>query len=103
MKNLSRIFFLAPLLALLALAAAAQQVKRTPFDVQHYVVDASLAPADQKLTATVDVTFVPLEETRTVTFELNGSLKVESVLRVATSTLPTAIAPRGRAARPAAA
>jgi hypothetical protein len=66
---------------LLALPALAQQVKRSAFDVTNYVMDVSLAPSDKRLNATVDVSFVPLEDTRTVFFELNGSLKVDSVTR----------------------
>src|SRR5262245_21748613 len=60
----------------------AQQVKRAPFDVTGYQIDAQLDPVENKLTATADVSFVPGEDTRSVTFELNGSLKVDSVSRV---------------------
>ena len=58
------------------------QVQRTPFDVTSYQIDAQLGPLEDKLTATTDVTFVPLEDTRSVSFELNGSLKVESIVRM---------------------
>ncbi len=82
---------------LLTLPAAAQQIKRTPFDVTNYVIDAALSPAERKLTATVDVTFTSLEDTRAVAFELNGSLKIDSIIRTdrpasaaATTTAPTA-------------
>ncbi len=67
--------------SLLTLPAVAQQVKRAPFDVTNYVMDVSLAPAERKLNATVDVTFTPLEDTRSISFELNGSLKVDSITR----------------------
>jgi tetratricopeptide (TPR) repeat protein len=67
---------------LLTLPAVAQAVKRTPFDVANYTIDAQISPSDQKLTATADVTFTPLEDARTVSFELNGSLKVDTVTRV---------------------
>ena len=79
-------------LALFAAAAAltlsiyAQQVKRTPFDVTNYVMDVNLSPTERKLAATADVTFTPLEDTRTVTFELNGSLKIDSILDKGTIT-----------------
>jgi tetratricopeptide (TPR) repeat protein len=73
---------LAVIAAVLVLPAAAQ-VKRTPFDVTKYVMDVNLAPDSRKLTATVDVTFTPLEDTRAVAFELNGSLKIDTVTRVA--------------------
>ena len=71
-----------------------QQTRRTPFDVTNYKIDVELSPVDNKLTATSDVTFTPLEDARSVAFELNGSLKVDSITRVAAgSTLP---APTGR-------
>jgi aminopeptidase N len=66
-----------------------QQVKRAAFDVTNYTIDAVLQPIENKLTATADVTFTPLEDTRSITFELNGSLKVESVLRVDATSGPT--------------
>jgi tetratricopeptide (TPR) repeat protein len=75
---------------LLTFAVSAQGVKRTPFDVTHYVMDVQISPTDQKLTATTDVTFTPLEDTRTVAFELNGSLKVDTVTRIGGSASTTA-------------
>ncbi|MBA3334791.1 MAG: tetratricopeptide repeat protein [Acidobacteria bacterium] len=60
-------------------AILAQQVQRPTFDVTNYLMDVQLAPNENRLNATADVTFTPLEDTRAVTFELNGSLKVESV------------------------
>ena len=86
--------------------AAAQQVKRAAFDVTGYVIDAQLSPDENRLSSTADVTFVPQEDTRSVTFELNGSLKVDSITRVAgSSAMPVTTAPvKGRkpAATPAA-
>lgn len=81
----------------LASPAAAQQVKRTSFDVTNYVMDVSLAPLERKLNATVDVTFVPLEDTRSVSFELNGSLKVDSLTRVGVGTPLVVKTPKGQA------
>lgn len=66
---------------LIAVPALAQTVKRTPFDVTNYVMDVALAPSERTLNATVDVAFTPLEDTRSVAFELNGSLKIESITR----------------------
>ena len=63
-------------------AAAQQPVQRTPFDVNDYKMDVQLQPDENKLSATVDVRFTPEEDTRTVAFELNGSLKIESITRV---------------------
>ncbi|MCY7344655.1 MAG: hypothetical protein LH614_00390 [Pyrinomonadaceae bacterium] len=67
---------------LCAVGAVAQKVQRTAFDVTNYVMDVQIVPDENKLNATVDVGFVPAEDTRTVAFELNGSLKIESVTRV---------------------
>lgn len=55
--------------------------QRARFDVNNYRILAELNPAQHLLTATADVTFTPLDNTRSVVFELNGSLKVESVER----------------------
>jgi tetratricopeptide (TPR) repeat protein len=71
---------------LLSLPIFAQTVKRTPLDVNHYLMDISLDPQERKMNASVDVTFTPKEDTRSVSFELNGSLKVESVARAGAST-----------------
>jgi len=71
--------------AFIAAAASigfSQTVKRTPFDVSHYQIDAQLDPIENKLTAISDVTFIAGEDTRSVVFELNGSLKVDSISRV---------------------
>lgn len=89
-------------LSLAALAftpvAAAQQIQRTPFDVQHYRIDATLAPSTNMLSATADVTFVPQEATRTVSFELNGSLKIDSITRENVSAVVGTATPARRAA-----
>ena len=78
-KSGFKTFFFA---SLLTLPIFAQTVKRTPFDVTNYVMDVTLVPVERRLNATVDVAFTPLEDTRSVSFELNGSLKVDSVTRV---------------------
>ena len=95
MKNHFKIaFYAAGLAALLSISAFGQTAQRSPFDVTHYQIDAALAPSEKKLSATADVTFTPLEDTRTVTFELNGSLKIDSITRAGTAT-PTAPVKRG--------
>jgi hypothetical protein len=91
----------------LTAALAQQQVQRAPFDVTNYRIDAQIDPSQNRLQATADVTFTPLAETRSVTFELNGSLKVESITRVGSSALPTTSTPaaagaKNRTASPAA-
>jgi aminopeptidase N len=83
MKNSKRLLLqISALVITLAATTFAQQVQRTPFDVTNYLIDAQLAPGDNKLSATADVSFVSKEDTRTVSFELNGSLKVDTVTRI---------------------
>lgn len=84
-------------LAVLIFAAAffsvnnfSQQIQRTPFDVSNYKMDVQLQPVENRLQAVVDVTFTPLQETRSITFELNGSLKVESVMRIGSTPITAA-------------
>ena len=69
-------------LTVFSIPILAQQVKRAAFDVTNYVMDVSLVPTDRKMIATVDVSFFPLEDTRSVAFELNGSLKIDSITRL---------------------
>ncbi len=86
-NSFSRVTRLAVLAALTLLPAGAlyAQAPATPgrarFDVTNYRIEAELRPAEHILRATGDVTFTPLEATRTVVFELNGSLKVDAVER----------------------
>ena len=80
---------------------AQQQVQRAPFDVTNYRMDVQLVPSESQLQATVDVTFTPQAETRTVAFELNGSLKIESVSRVGSTTTTTAPVTKGKTTTPA--
>ncbi|MFL6373995.1 MAG: M1 family aminopeptidase [Pyrinomonadaceae bacterium] len=74
--------FAALFTTLLSLPLFAQAVKRTPFDVTNYVMDVQVSPADRRITATADVTFTPLEDTRNIAFELNGSLKADAITRL---------------------
>ena len=73
--------------SLLALPVLAQTVQRAPFDVTNYVMDVTLVPVERRLNAMVDVAFTPLEDTRAVSFELNGSLKVDSVTRIGSASV----------------
>lgn len=61
---------------------SAQQAQRVSLDISHYSMDVEINPEQNKISASVDVAFKPLSDTRNVTFELNGSLVVESVERV---------------------
>jgi aminopeptidase N len=49
------------------------------YDIQNYHLEAQLNPDEHTLRAGADITFVPLDATRSVVFELNGSLHVDSV------------------------
>ncbi|MEJ7708668.1 MAG: hypothetical protein WKF84_02145 [Pyrinomonadaceae bacterium] len=71
-------------IAAFVLTVSAQQPQtpgRTRFDVTDYKIEVELRPAEHILRAVGDVTFTPLDETRSVVFELNGSLKVDSIER----------------------
>ena len=65
--------------ALTISVALSQQKGQVEFDVQHYKIDAELLPAEQKLRARAEVTFVPQAETRSAVFEMNGSLTISKV------------------------
>src|SRR5687768_5724232 len=104
MNNLLRISLQISVIFVLSAAVFGQQTKRTPFDVTNYVINADLSPVENKLTATADVTFVPKEDTRTVAFELNGSLKVDEITRVGASTpMATPAAGKGKTPKASAA
>ena len=71
---------IALLLSAFASTAAAQQpVAGSRFDVTNYRIEAQLSPDEHTLRAGADITFVPADATRSVVFELNGSLHVDSV------------------------
>jgi hypothetical protein len=67
----------------------------TDIDVQHYKIDAELIPASQLLKARAEVRFVPQAETRSVVFEINGSLTISRITRVdeSATTSPGAAGP----------
>lgn len=66
-------------LCLCASAALAQPAGGTRFDVTNYRIEAQLNPDEHTLRAGADITFVPQDATRSIVFELNGSLKVDGV------------------------
>jgi aminopeptidase N len=75
-------FSAATLLCLLVSASSqAQQTGRARFDVTNYRIEAQLVPDQHLLRAGAEVTFTPLDATRSIIFELNGSLKVEKIER----------------------
>jgi len=66
---------------LLGLGGVRAQKGPTDIDVQHYRINAELVPAEQLLRAVAEVRFIPLNETRSVIFEMNGSLTIKSIRR----------------------
>src|SRR3989454_6576784 len=87
-SNFPRVLGLIALIAalsLITLVTTAQQPAPTSpasrFDVTNYHIEAQLIPDQHLLRAVADVTFTPLEATRSVVFELNGSLHIESIER----------------------
>lgn len=76
-----RTVVLAFALCVFATAARAQQqpVAGSRYDVTNYRIEVQLNPEEHTLRAGADVTFVPQEATRSVVFELNGSLHVDGV------------------------
>jgi len=70
-------------LCVAATAASAQQPApqqaATRFDITNYRIEAQLIPDQHMLRAGADVTLIPQEATRSLVFELNGSLNVESI------------------------
>jgi aminopeptidase N len=64
---------------LCASSALAQPAGGTRYDVTNYRIEAQLNPDEHTLRAGADITFVPQEATRSIVFELNGSLKVDGV------------------------
>src|SRR3982750_3641443 len=57
----------------------APQQAASRYDITHYRIEAQIIPDQHMLRAGADVTFVPLDATRSVVFELNGSLKVDEI------------------------
>ena len=81
----SNLFTSLAVLIACALHAGAQQPApqqaATRFDITDYRMEAQLIPDQHLLRAGADVTLIPQEATRSLVFELNGSLKVESIDR----------------------
>jgi tetratricopeptide (TPR) repeat protein len=76
------VFAAAAMLTVCHSLASAQQPSTQPgsrYDITNYRIEAQLIPEQHLLRAGADVTVLPLEATRSLVFELNGSLKVESV------------------------
>lgn len=85
MSRIKPIFPILSSLALLIGLSVAQAQQPAPqqaasrFDVTNYRIEAQIIPDQHMLRAGADITLIPLDATRSVVFELNGSLKVESI------------------------
>ena len=62
-----------------ASSALAQPAGGTRYDITNYRIEAQLNPDEHTLRAGADITFVPQDATRSIVFELNGSLHVDGV------------------------
>ncbi len=62
-----------------SVAQTSPQQGGTRYDVTNYRIEAQLIPEQHMLRAGADLSLVPSEATRSLVFELNGSLKVESI------------------------
>jgi tetratricopeptide (TPR) repeat protein len=62
------------------LSAQDRSARQQKIDVQSYLIDAQVDPRAQTLNATVLVRFIPLEDTSSVTFELNNALNISKVV-----------------------
>ena len=78
-RSLSLSTLVIALVLLFAASVFAQPAAGSRFDVTNYHIEAQLNPEEHTLRAGADVTFVPQEATRSIVFELNGSLHVDSV------------------------
>lgn len=80
MAGNSRFALASILIAAASLFPAAAQERKSRIDVEHYVIEAEINPRTQTLTATVKVTFTPLDDTSSASFELNNALNVSKVV-----------------------
>src|SRR5258705_2928854 len=87
MRRTKRIFpsILAALAVVFTLAISGNSQQPAPqqsssrFDVTNYRIEAQIIPDQHMLRAGADITLVPLDATRSIVFELNGSLHVEGI------------------------
>ncbi len=81
MRKICSLWLIVAATLLLAAGAALAQAQKSgvEIDVQHYKIDAELIPASQILRARTEVTFAPKTETRSVVFEMNGSLIIKRI------------------------
>jgi len=75
----SQIAALAIVLCFFGATARAQTAPGSRYDVSNYRIEVQLNPDEHTMRAGADITFVPQDATRSVVFELNGSLHVDGV------------------------
>src|SRR6266480_5895981 len=84
-RTFSQVLLVLTTLVVMAMSASAQQPAAQPaatrFDITNYRIEAQLIPDQHMLRAGADITVIPLESTRSLVFELNGSLHVETIDR----------------------
>lgn len=68
------------LAAIAAVPAGAQDRNRARLDADHYTIDAEILPAEQRITAQVQVRFTPQDNVSTAVFELNNALNVSRIV-----------------------
>ena len=80
----ARVFGFALVAVTSAITGFAQdrQLTRARIDVQNVALDAQIDPMAQTLNATAKITFIPLDNTSSVTFELNNALNLTRVTDV---------------------
>jgi len=79
-RNVSQALTPALTCLVLALAANAQDEKRSRIDVDSYIIDAQVNPDTQTLSARAAVRFTPLDDQiTTATFELNNNLNISKI------------------------
>ena len=76
---LSRIICSVALASGTLLAQGQGQSQRPRIDVESYAIDAQVDPSAQTIRATAKVSFTPLDDLSTLTFELNNALNLETV------------------------
>ena len=78
LRKVTAVVLVAVTSAVMAQAQDRQQA-RARIDVQKVALDAQINPTAQTLNATAKITFIPLDNTSTVTFELNNALNLTRV------------------------
>ena len=75
------------------------QPQRPRMDVDTYTIDAQVDPAAQTLRATAKVSFTPLEDATSLSFELNNALTLDSVTDEAGRQVPASRVAQDRSVR----